>query len=140
MLQVILHGFSRGKSHGKIYAVIFYEIRHQLLSVGIECDAENLEALWAIIFLNAAQNLSGVLAVWSSGEHEREQHYFAGILTEQHLAAAVHADGKLGGGPRHLLSESYSGDKPKAERGKRMMKSHTASLAQRASKIVGVIF
>ena len=57
------------------------------------------------IFLNAAQNLSGVLAVRSSGEHERQQHHLTRIVAEQDLAAVVHADDELARGARHLLSK-----------------------------------
>src|SRR5207248_6331120 len=59
----------------------------------------------------SAQNLSGVLAVRSSGVEERQQEDLSGVLAEQQLAAAIHADGELARGTRHLLTGGQSGHK-----------------------------
>jgi folylpolyglutamate synthase/dihydropteroate synthase len=108
MLDVLLHLFALGKPHGKIHAVRADKVRHQLRRVGIERRSENLQTLWPKIFLDAAQNLSGMLAVRSSGVQERQHDHFPGILAKQHLAAAIHADGELTCRTRHLLGESVN--------------------------------
>ena len=135
MLQIFLDGFTRRETHGEVYAVVPDELRDQLLRVGIKGYTKYLETLSAVIFLDAAQNLSGVLAVWSSGVHECEQHYFSGVLAQQNLLAIVHTDDKLARGPRHFLGERCGGDKRETERGKPITKSHKPSVTQQIETV-----
>ena len=129
VLDVLLHLFALGETDGKVYAVCADEVRHQLRRVGIERRSQNLQTLRAEIFLDAAQNLSGVLTVRSSGIQERQQDHLPGILAQEHLAAAIHANCELTCGTRHLLGVSQPGQKRK--RGEQMTESHDISVAQR---------
>lgn len=108
MLKIVLNAFPRGETHGKVNEIVSDEVRHQLRRIRIERYAQNLQSLRSEIILNAAQNLSGMLAMRSSSKHERQQHHFARILAEQKLAAVIHADRKLTRGTRHFLSERSS--------------------------------
>ena len=83
MRHIILRGFSRRPAHGKSDSKLRDEARHQLVRIRVECHAQNLQTARTVFLLNAAQNLSGVLAVRSSGEQERQQNHLARVLAQQ---------------------------------------------------------
>jgi hypothetical protein len=105
-LRIFLNFLARREPHWKIHTVISNEVRNQGCRVGIVCRGENLQALRSVFLLNAAQNLSGVLAVRSSSVHEGKHHYLPRVLAQQHLAAIDHADRELAGGAWNLLGRS----------------------------------
>jgi hypothetical protein len=131
VLEIITHLLARGKADGKGGLKLRDESRHELLRAIVKRDSDNLQPARSKILLNAAQNLSGSLAMRSSSEHEREQHHFSGVLAQQNLAAAVHANGKLVRGTWNLLGERHGCHQRKAGCGNWIAKSHDASVTQR---------
>ena len=82
VLEIITHLLARGKTDGKRRLKLRDEGRHQLLCSIVKRDSDNLQPARSKILLNAAQNLSGGLAMRSSGEHECEQHHFSRVLAQ----------------------------------------------------------
>jgi hypothetical protein len=66
------------------------------IGLGIEGAFQNFEAFWSKILLNATQNLSGFLAMRSSGEDEGQAQNFAAIARNQRLSAVRKLHGQFG--------------------------------------------
>ena len=99
-LQIFKHRLARRISDRKAGAELLDEGRDQTGRAGIKSDAEYLNTSRAVVVLNATQDRSGALAVWSGGVKEFEKHDFSGELAEQKLAAVGHRDYEFGGRTR----------------------------------------
>jgi len=66
------------------------------IRVGIEGALHNFEAFWSEILLNATQNLSGFLAVRSTGEDEGHAQNFTAITGNQRLFPVRELHAKFG--------------------------------------------
>jgi hypothetical protein len=81
------------------------------IGICIERPLQNIEAFWPEFLLNATQNLSGFLAVRSSGEDERQAQDFAAVARDQRLFAIRELHGKLGCFSRKFGGEGGAGKK-----------------------------
>ena len=75
---------------------------HINLGILVNCRFNHLESLLAQLILKATQNLSGVLAVRSSGEDKYQRDNLAPVLAEVDLATTWHVDADVGSGPWNL--------------------------------------
>ena len=97
--RVLLVGLSHWE--GRIEAL--NEIRD--VGIVIERAGHDGKSLGTQFLLNATQDLSGFLAVRSSGENEQEAHYFAAVAAEEHLFSVGRLDGEFRRFARNLRGE-----------------------------------
>jgi hypothetical protein len=96
--QAKLHEFHRGDLVRFPDWKGWLELRDELRDVGFGVDGrfQHFEALWSKLVLEATQNLSGFLAVWSSAEDESHAQHFTAVARDQRLFAIRKLDGELG--------------------------------------------
>jgi hypothetical protein len=105
-LQVVKRGESAGPAHRKRRVELFDERRN--VGILINRCFQDLKAFWAEFLLNATQDLSGFLAVRSSGENEYEAQYLASVLTHQRLRSVRQLHDELRRFARNLRRYSTS--------------------------------
>lgn len=76
------------------------------VGVGIDRPFQYFEAFWSKLLLKATQNLSGFLAVRSSGEDESQAQDFAAVAGDQRRFAVRKFDGKFGRFSRNVGGEN----------------------------------
>ena len=105
-LQIIQGGKSTSPAHRKWRVVLFDE----RWKVGILIDRrfQDLKAFWAEFLLNATQDLSGFLTVWSSGENKHQAQHLASVLTHQRLRSVRKLHDELRRFARNLRGYSAS--------------------------------
>lgn len=96
--QADLHEVERVELAGRSYWKGWLKLCDELRDIGLGIDGpfEYLETFWSKLLFEATQNLSGFLAVWSSGEDECQAQNFAAVAGDQRLFAVGELDGKFG--------------------------------------------
>ena len=96
--QADLHEVERVELAGHSYWKGWLELRDELLDVGVGIDGafQYFETFWSKLFLKATQNLSGFLAMRSSGEDESQAQNFAAVAGDQRLFTVRELYAKFG--------------------------------------------
>lgn len=93
-----LHEVERVELAGHSYWKGWLELRDELLDVGVGIDGafQYFETFWSKLLLKATQNLSGFLAMRSSGEDESQAQNFATVAGDERLFAVGELYGVFG--------------------------------------------
>ncbi len=93
-----LHEVERVELAGHSYWKGWLELCDELLDVGVGIDGafQYFETFWSKLLLKATQNLSGFLAMRSSGEDESQAQNFATVAGDERLFAVGELYGVFG--------------------------------------------
>jgi hypothetical protein len=112
-LQILQCLRTTGLSNGERRIVGFDEFGN--VAVLIDGRFNDLKSLGLQIFCDATQDLSGFLAVRSSGENEYQAQYFAVITAHQQILAVGKVNHELRRLPRKLSRECGAGEECQGE-------------------------
>jgi hypothetical protein len=85
------------------------------VGVRIKRSFQDFKPFWPELLLNATQNLSGFLAVRSSGEDEREAQNLAAVAADLRLCAVRELDGEFRRFTWNVRGESEPGQERERE-------------------------